>query len=74
MDGFSPHENEVDKALLYMLIGKNLDNVMKDWIQVDDNDDTGQISSTEKRQKQTTSIQANDEPLDKGQPMFSIND
>ena len=41
MDGFSPHENEVDRALLYMLIGKNLDNVMKDWIQVDDNDDTG---------------------------------
>ena len=32
MRNFSPEDNRTDKVLLYMLTGRNLDNVMKDWI------------------------------------------
>ena len=32
MDGFAPDHDRRDRMLLYLLIGKNLDNVMEDWI------------------------------------------
>ena len=30
--GFRPQEDYVDKVMLYMLTGRNRDNVMKDWL------------------------------------------
>ena len=30
--GCRPQEDHVDKVLLYMLTGRNRDNVMKDWV------------------------------------------
>ena len=40
MRNFSPYDDHIDKVLLYMLTGRNLDNVMKDWIG-DCDSDTG---------------------------------
>ena len=36
MRNFSPYDDHVDKVLLYMLTGRNLDNVMKDWLEEGD--------------------------------------
>ena len=42
MRNFSPYDDHIDKVLLYMLTGRNLDNVMKDWIgDCDSDSDTG---------------------------------
>ena len=55
MADFNPYDDRIDKILLYMLTGRNLDNVMKDWIR---EDDPGPILDF-----QRMTIQGNDEPL-----------
>ena len=32
MSGFRPQDDYSDRVMLYMLTGRNLDNVMKDWV------------------------------------------
>ena len=36
MADFNPYDDRIDKIILFMLTGRNLDNVMKDWIREDD--------------------------------------
>ena len=46
MRNFSPYDDNVDKVLLYMLTGRNLDNVMKDWLGEGDDIDFDPGSNT----------------------------
>ena len=42
MRGFRPRDDHSDRIMLYMLTGRNLDNVMQDWLdQVDVGEDVG---------------------------------
>ena len=69
MKGFDPEADYIDKLVLFMLTGRNLDHVMRDWLDAEDQDsgiaslDTNEPPKPGTRSDKDYSIQGKDEPL-----------